>query len=210
MKIPRAEELEAHSQYVLAEGTKGLWYGTFGALVLQTYLKYGQPAKYKVMNPSVRAAIIICPAITVSALWADLGSVEFDKRMYSSIYSEQKVLKEYQDWKALSASGKTLQVLDDHKNKVIATTWAGSLYYFKAKIFGKSSHIPQPQRWAKFQTLAAGSTVGAVALALGLYVAEGSRRKAHAELLAKAPSQEEIDRLQQEHDLEQYFSATKK
>lgn len=210
MKIVRAEELEAHSQYVLAEGTKGLWYGTFGALALQNYLKYAQPAKYKVMNPSVRAAIIICPAITVSALWADLGSVEFDKRMYSSIYSEKMVLSEYQQWKALSTGGKVVRVLDDHKNKVIATAWAGSLYFAKEKIYGKATTIPQPQRWAKFQTLAAAATMGAVALALGLYVADGPRRKARAELLAQEPSKEEIERLQQEHDLEHYFDSQKK
>ncbi|EER31033.1 conserved hypothetical protein [Candida tropicalis MYA-3404] len=128
MKILSKEEKDAHISHILAEGTKGLVYGGILSVGIFQYLKHKQPARFATFNPSIKAAIIAMPTISVAAFYADQGSVEFDRKMHQSDYTESKYLEEYREWNKLSLSDKCFTVLNDHKYKIIIGAWAGSLY----------------------------------------------------------------------------------
>ncbi|KHC55827.1 hypothetical protein MEW_00831 [Candida albicans P60002] len=128
MKILSKEEKDAHVSHIISEGAKGLFYGGALSVGLYQYLKHRHPARFATFNPSIKAAIIAMPTISVAAFFADQGSVEFDRKMHQSEYQEAKYLEEYREWNRLSLSDKCFTVLNDNKYKIIISAWAGSLY----------------------------------------------------------------------------------
>lgn len=128
MKLVTKEEREAHSAFIIAEGAKGLFYGGIASLGLFYYLKKKHTVRFNSFNTSIKTCILTIPTIGAAALWADEGSIEFDRRMYSSEYSENKVLEDYREWNNLSMSDKIFTSLNEHKYKIILASWAGSLW----------------------------------------------------------------------------------
>lgn len=128
MKLVTKEEREAHASYIIAEGSKGLFYGGIASLGLFYYLKKKHTVRFNSFNTSIKTCILTIPTIGAAALWADEGSIEFDRKMYSSTYSENKVLEEYREWNNLSLGNKIFSSLNEHKYKIILTSWAGSLW----------------------------------------------------------------------------------
>ena len=84
MKILSKEEKDAHISHIISEGAKGLFYGGALSVGLYQYLKHRHPARFATFNPSIKAAIIAMPTISVAAFFADQGSVEFDRKMHQS------------------------------------------------------------------------------------------------------------------------------
>ncbi|EMG45670.1 hypothetical protein G210_4139 [Candida maltosa Xu316] len=128
MKILSPEEKQAHTSHILAEGFKGLMYGGAFSIGLFQYIKRRHPVRFKSFNPSIKAAIIAMPTISIAAFFADQGSVEFDRNMHQSEYQEAKILEEYRNWNKLSLSDKCFTVLNDNKYPIIVSAWAASLY----------------------------------------------------------------------------------
>lgn len=128
MKIIDKEEREAHANHVLTEGLKGLFYGGVVSVGLYAYLKARHPARFAKFNTSIKACIFVMPTISLCAFWADEGSVEFDRQMYSSGYANKKMLEEYQQWKNMPFSDKLVSSLSIHKYKIILASWIASMY----------------------------------------------------------------------------------
>ena len=78
MKIIDKEEREAHKLHIISEGMKGMLYGGIVSLGLYTYLKKCRTALFARLNTSIKTCIIVMPTISLSAFWADAGSVQFD------------------------------------------------------------------------------------------------------------------------------------
>lgn len=128
MKIIDREEREAHASHVLSEGLKGMFYGSIVSLGLYTYLKVRQPVRFRSFNTSIKACILTMPTISLAAFYADEGSVDFDRQMYSSGYTNQKMLEEYRDWTNLPLSDKIFSTLSSNQYKIIFTSWLASMY----------------------------------------------------------------------------------
>lgn len=128
MKLVTKEEREAHASYILAEGAKGLFWGALGSVGLYAYLKKRHTARFNQFNTSIKACILTIPTVGVSALWADNGSVEFDRKMYSSGHEESKLVQEYREWNNMAMSDRIISSLNTHKYKIIISAWAGSLW----------------------------------------------------------------------------------
>lgn len=128
MKIIDKEEREAHASYILAEGLKGMFYGSVVSLGVYSWLKMRHPKRFASFNTSIKTCIIIMPTISLAAFYADEGSVEFDRKMYSSGYTNQKVLEEYREWQNLKTSDKIIQTLANNQYKIIFTSWLASMY----------------------------------------------------------------------------------
>ncbi|CAI5757390.1 unnamed protein product [Candida verbasci] len=128
MKLITKEEKDAHLSHVLFEGGKGLIYGGILSTGLYAYLKHKHPVRFKSFTPSIRAAILAMPTVSVAAFWADQGSWEFDKKAHQGDYEENKFLQDLKNWQKLSTSDKVFTVLNDHKYQIIITAWAASLY----------------------------------------------------------------------------------
>lgn len=128
MKIVTKEEREAHATHVAIEGAKGLFYGAIGSVGIYYYLKKRHTVRFNSFNTSIKTCILTIPTVGAAALWADEGSIEFDRKMYSSGYAEARVLEEYREWNNLAMSDKIFTTLNNHKYKIILGAWAGSLY----------------------------------------------------------------------------------
>lgn len=128
MKLVTKEEREAHFNHILTEAGKGLFYGAVLSTGIFFYLKKRHTARFNTFNTSIKTCIFCIPTIGMGALWADNGSVEFDKLMYSSDYSQSKVMEEHREWAAMSTSDRIITGLNSHKYKIILGAWAGSLY----------------------------------------------------------------------------------
>lgn len=128
MKIIDREEREAHASHVLAEGLKGMFYGSILSVGLYTYLKVRQPVRFRSFNTSIKACLLIMPTVSMSAFFADEGSVDFDRQMYSSGFTNQKVLEEYREWSNLPLSDKIFSTLSSNQYKIIFTSWLASMY----------------------------------------------------------------------------------
>lgn len=115
MKIIDKEEREAHKLHIISEGMKGMLYGGIVSLGLYTYLKKCRTALFARLNTSIKTCIIVMPTISLSAFWADAGSVQFDRKMYSSGYANKKLLEEYAQWKNLSFYEKAVQAVSTRK-----------------------------------------------------------------------------------------------
>lgn len=128
MKIIDKEEREAHASYVLSEGIKGMFYGSIVSVGLFTYLKLRQPKRFASFNTSIKTCIITMPTIALAAFYADEGSVEFDRKMYSSGYTNQKVLEDYREWNNMKLSDKIFTSLSNNQYKIIFSSWIASMY----------------------------------------------------------------------------------
>lgn len=128
MKIIDREEREAHASYILAEGLKGMFYGSIVSLGLYGYLKLRHPARFASFNTSIKACIITMPTISMAAFYADDGSVEFDRRMHSSDYNDDRVLQEYRRWNLMPLSEKIVTSMSNNQYKIIFSAWLASMY----------------------------------------------------------------------------------
>lgn len=128
MKIIDNEEREAHASYILSEGLKGMFYGSIVSLGLYTYLKVRHPARFASFNTSIKTCIITMPTVSMAAFFADQGSVEFDKKMYSSGYTNKKVLEEFRHWHNMPMSDKIVATLSNNQYKLIFSSWMASMY----------------------------------------------------------------------------------
>lgn len=158
MKIIDKEEREAHSHHVLTEGLKGLFYGGVVSVGLYAYLKLRHPARFARFNTSIKACIIVMPSISLCAFWADEGSVEFDRQMYSSGYANKKMLEEYQQWKNMPFSDKLVSSLATHQYKIILASWIASMYgswvyVNKDKVMTGPQKIVQARMYAQAITI---------------------------------------------------------
>lgn len=128
MKIIDQEERDAHKQYVIVQGLKGVFYGGMFSLGIYSYLKARHPAKFAKFSASVKTCIIVMPTVSLAAFCADEGSVDFDRQMYSSGYANKKVLEEYQNWQRMPSSDKVVTFLSSCKYKIILASWAAAMY----------------------------------------------------------------------------------
>lgn len=128
MKIISQEEKDAHSTHVLAEGAKGLFYGGLVSAGIFAYLKTKHPVRFASFSASVKTAIIVMPTVSISAFYADAGSVEFDKEMYQSGYENQQMLEQYREWNRMSTTDKVFTSLNTHKYKIIFSSWLASMW----------------------------------------------------------------------------------
>ncbi|KAI5954127.1 RCF2 [Candida margitis] len=128
MKILSTDEKNAHMNYLLSQGAKGLVYGGVVSAGIYSFFKYRRPARFATFTASVKAAIIVVPTIGISAFWADQGSWEFDKMMHQSEYTQQQMLEEHRKFNSLSTSEKIFTTLGAHKYQIIIAAWAASLY----------------------------------------------------------------------------------
>lgn len=128
MKIIDKDEREAHKAYVLAAGLKGFFYGSLFSAGIYAFLKLRHPGKFGRFNASIKTAILTMPTIASAAFFADEGSVEFDRRMYSSGQTNQIMLEEFRQWKKASATDKIISTVSSHKYEFILLTWLASMY----------------------------------------------------------------------------------
>ncbi|KAM9889209.1 hypothetical protein OXX79_012310, partial [Metschnikowia pulcherrima] len=106
MKIIDREEKEAHASFVMSEGLRGMFYGSVVSVGLFAYLRTRHPARFARFNTSIKACILTMPTISLAAFYADEGSVEFDRLMYSQGHTNKQVLDQYKEWKNMPASDK--------------------------------------------------------------------------------------------------------
>lgn len=128
MKIIDREEKEAHASYVMAEGLRGLFYGSVVLVGLFAYLKTRHTARFARFNTSIKACILTMPTVSLAAFYADEGSVEFDRQMYSSGHTNKQVLEQYKEWRNMPTSDKVVTALGTHKYKIIFASWVASMY----------------------------------------------------------------------------------
>lgn len=128
MKILGQDEREAHIAHITSEGAKGLFYGSIISLGLFGYLKTRHPLRFKSFNTSIKTCIFAMPTIATGAFYADQGSVEFDRQVHSSDYTNSKMMEEYRQWNNMAMSDKIFHSLNENKYKIIITSWAASLY----------------------------------------------------------------------------------
>ncbi|KAJ8145438.1 hypothetical protein OXX80_004426 [Metschnikowia pulcherrima] len=128
MKIIDREEKEAHASFVMSEGLRGMFYGSVVSVGLFAYLRTRHPARFARFNTSIKACILTMPTISLAAFYADEGSVEFDRLMYSQGHTNKQVLDQYKEWKNMPASDKIVTALGTHKYKIILASWAASMY----------------------------------------------------------------------------------
>ncbi|WPK23394.1 hypothetical protein PUMCH_000633 [Australozyma saopauloensis] len=158
MKIIDKHERDAHAMHVATEGLKGLFYGGVLSLGIYNFLKYRQPARFARFNTSIKACIIIMPTISLGAFYADEGSVEFDRKMYSSGYADKKMLEQYSKWKEMPFSDKLVHSLSTHKYKIILTSWIASMwgswvYVNRDKVMTGPQKIVQARMYAQAITI---------------------------------------------------------
>lgn len=169
MKIIDKEERDAHRIHVASEGLKGLFYGSVLSVGLFSYLKFRHPARFARFNTSIKACIIVMPTISLGAFWADEGSVEFDRKMYSSGYANRKILEEYTEWQKKPTSEKIITTLSTHKYKVILTSWLASMYgswvfVNRDKVMSSTQKMVQARMYAQAITIVL--LLGTVVLAM--------------------------------------------
>lgn len=128
MKIIDKEERDAHAAYIATEGLKGLFYGSILSVGLYSYLKMRHPKRFASFNTSIKACIITMPTVSLAAFYADEGSVEFDRQMYSLGYANKQMMEEYRKWKNLPFGEKAISSLSTHKYKIILASWVASMY----------------------------------------------------------------------------------
>lgn len=128
MKIIDKEEREAHASYILSEGLKGMFFGSVVSLGLFTYLKVRHPVRFNSFNTSIKTCIITMPTVSMAAFYADQGSLEFDRKMYSSGYTNKKVLEEYRQWNNMPITDKIVGTLSNNQYKLIFSAWVASMY----------------------------------------------------------------------------------
>ncbi|KAI5951340.1 hypothetical protein KGF54_004414 [Candida jiufengensis] len=128
MKIISDDEKNAHMNYVLSEGFKGLVYGGALSAGVFSFFKFKRPQTFASFSPSVKAAMLTMPTIALGAFWADQGSWEFDKKMHQSEYNNNEILKKHKEFDSLPLSDKIVTKLNDHKYQIIIGVWGLSLY----------------------------------------------------------------------------------
>lgn len=158
MKILDKEERDAHAQYILAEGTKGLFYGSVLSASILSFLRFRRPARFAAFNTSIKAGIAIMPTITVAAFFADQGSLEFDRKMYSEDFTRRKMLEEHRKWQQLSVSEKVLGTLSSNKYKIIFSAWV-ALMWGLWKFVNRDKIMTGPQKLVQARMYAQAITI---------------------------------------------------
>lgn len=128
MKIIDKEEKEAHAAHIAAEGLKGMLYGSAISLGLFTYLRVRHPQRFASFNTSIKACILVMPTISLAAFYADEGSVEFDREMYSAGHANKQMMEEYRQWRSMPFGERVVSTLSTHKYKIIFGSWLASMY----------------------------------------------------------------------------------
>lgn len=171
MKLVSKEEREAHAAFVAAEGAKGLFYGAVVSLGLFSYLKIRHTGRFLTFNTSIKAAVLTMPTIALSAFWAEQGSVEFDRRMYSAGAGERNVLEEYWEWKAKPAYLKMWTTVKNHKYQALFSVWGVSLF---AVLNSASSAkgVESAVLRAQFKRFVRGSSVALLVASGAIFAAE--------------------------------------
>ncbi|OBA24135.1 hypothetical protein METBIDRAFT_30473 [Metschnikowia bicuspidata var. bicuspidata NRRL YB-4993] len=158
MKIIDREEKEAHAAHVMAEGFRGMFYGSIISAGLFAYLKTRHPARFAKFNTSIKACVLIMPTISLAAFYADDGSLEFDKKMYSAGHTNKQVLEQYREWKNMPASDRIVTLLSTHKYKIILASWAASMYG-SWKLVNRDKIMTAPQKLVQARMYAQAITV---------------------------------------------------
>ncbi|GME80859.1 unnamed protein product [Ambrosiozyma monospora] len=158
MKLVSKEEISAQSQAVLAGGVKGLLLGTAFSLGIFALAPHKYPRLLK-MPWSVKTAIFVTPLAFTASVNAELCSSEFDNQMYSSEFTQKKILDEHKRWNSLSFKEKTVETLSDSKYKIITGLWALSLYGSWAyanrdPLMTRAQKLYQARMYAQFITVA--------------------------------------------------------
>lgn len=159
MKIIDKEERDAHALYIAAEGVKGLFYGLILSLGVYGYLKMRHPIRFGQFNTSIKACILTMPTIAMGAFFADEGSVEFDRKMHSSNYTEKVIMEEYRAWKNMAMSDQIFMSLSNNKYKIIFSSWLASMYgswvlVNRDKIMTSTQKLVQARMYAQAITIA--------------------------------------------------------
>lgn len=98
------------------------------------------------------------PTITVAAFFADQGSLEFDRRMYSEDFTRQKMLEEHRKWQQLSASDKVFGTLSSNKYKIIFSAWV-ALMWGLWKFVNRDKIMTGPQKLVQARMYAQAITI---------------------------------------------------
>lgn len=128
MKLLDDEERNAHWNAVLYEGAKGLVIGAGVSALLVAGVKRRYPVAYASYNPSVRAAMWAMPTISVSAFFADNGSLKFDEAQYRLEYYKKLDDEKLRRWQSLSTGDKAFTLVNDNKYGIIIGAWGASLW----------------------------------------------------------------------------------
>ncbi|CDK25425.1 unnamed protein product [Kuraishia capsulata CBS 1993] len=168
MKLLTEEEVKAHNTATLHGGIKGAIAGTIVSIGIYAIAPKKYPRLFQ-LPWSIRTAVAIIPPTLATSIWAEESSSAFDKKMYSSDYTQQKTLEEYSRWHGLSTSDKAVEVLSEHKYKIITALWAASMwgswvFVNKDKIMTTTQKIVQARMYAQFITV--GLLLGTVALSM--------------------------------------------
>lgn len=175
MKLVSKEEREAHSAFVASEGAKGLIYGAMASLGIFSYLRFSHAVRFRSFNTSIKTCILTMPTIALSAFWADQGSVEFDRRMYSSRSDERDVIEEYREWKAKPAFLKLLSTVEDHKYQALLAVWGGSLFA-AWELSGRKKAVDGVLKTAQLKRFVLGSSAAALVVC-GALLATGKEQR---------------------------------
>lgn len=176
MKIIDKHEIDAHKAYVLAEGAKGLFYGSVLSLGLFAYLKTRHPARFARFNTSLKTAILVMPTISVTAFLADQGSVEFDRQMYQAGHTNKQMLDEYKQWQDLPLSEKIVTGLATNKYKIVLSAWLASMYGLWVFV-NRDKVMPAAQKLVQARMYAQAITIVLLLSTLGLAMKEAEINK---------------------------------
>lgn len=156
MKVTTPEERKAHSAFVVAEGTKGFLIGGLTALGIYGYVRRYHALTFKSFTPSVKAALLIMPTLSLCSFWAEEGSREFDMRMHSTEGGEEKLIAEYHDWKKKPLLEKIQYTASDNKYKLLFGLYGASFFAVQELSRGRTGMAAQN---VARRNLAVGSTV---------------------------------------------------
>ncbi|GME93912.1 unnamed protein product [Ambrosiozyma monospora] len=158
MKLVTKDEIDAHQSAVLSAGIKGFILGTAISVGIYALAPHKYPLLLK-MPWSIKTAIAVTPPAFAASVNAERGSSAFDNEMYSSEFTQKKILDEHKRWNSLTLTEKTIESVSENKYGIITGLWALSMWGSWAianrdKLMTKSQKFYQARMYAQFITVA--------------------------------------------------------
>ncbi|ODV82961.1 hypothetical protein CANARDRAFT_30428 [[Candida] arabinofermentans NRRL YB-2248] len=183
MKLVTQEEMDAHSWATIVGGLNGFALGTVASVGIYALAPKRYPRLFT-LPWSIRTAVAIIPPVFTCAVNAELASNKFDEKMYSSEFTQHKLLEEHRRWAKLTTTEKFVESLSNNKYKIITALWAASMVgswvvVNRDPILTKTQKFVQARMYAQF------ITVGLLLASMGLSVYEENHQ------LNKQPKKED-------------------
>ncbi|ODV98399.1 hypothetical protein PACTADRAFT_37964 [Pachysolen tannophilus NRRL Y-2460] len=158
MKVLTEEEFKAANTATFNGAVKGFLLGSCISLGIFAVVPRKYPA-FKNLSYSIKTALVVMPIASTTSIVSELASQNFDKKMYSSEYDQKRTLEEYKRWHSLTLGEKSIEVLSEHKYKIITGLWALSMwgswvYVDKDPLLTKTQKFVQARMYAQFLTVA--------------------------------------------------------